>query len=92
MQKNVVTSSSSVRIRVNYWITCDFFVAAYLSRIPETNSEFLVISWINCENDDDGDDDDDDEDDDDDDCPLVLRQKSSMHSMLVAQGIVRGEL
>ena len=35
-----------------------------------------------------GDDDDDDDvdDDDDDDCPLILRQKNSMHSMLVAQG------
>ena len=28
--------------------------------------------------------------DDDDDCPLILRQKSSMHSMLVAQG--RGDI
>ena len=26
------------------------------------------------------------DDDDDDDCPLIMRQKSSMHSMLVAQG------
>ena len=25
-------------------------------------------------------------DDDDDDCPLILHQKSSMHSMLMAQG------
>ena len=33
---------------------------------------------------------DDDDDDDDDDSPLVLRQKSSMHSMLVAQG--RGDI
>ena len=24
--------------------------------------------------------------DDNDDCPLILQQKSSMHSMLVAQG------
>ena len=30
--------------------------------------------------------DDDDDDDDDDDCPLLTRQKSSMHSMFVAQG------
>ena len=31
-----------------------------------------------------------DDDDDDDDCPLIMRQKNSMHSMLVAQG--RGNL
>ena len=29
---------------------------------------------------------DDDDDDDDDDCPLIIRQKNSMHSMLVVQG------
>ena len=28
----------------------------------------------------------DDDDNNDDDSPLILRQKSSMHSMLVAQG------
>ena len=35
-------------------------------------------------------DDDDGDDDDDDDCPLIMRQKSSKHSMLMAQG--RGDI
>ena len=44
---------------------------------------------MHCYDDDDDDadvaDDDDDDDADDDDCPLIMRQKSSTHSMLVAQ-------